>query len=146
MGGLVATRLRKLYTVGYEGRTLNDFLALLLAQGITRVIDVRALPLSRRRGFSKTSLREALERTGIDYVHIREAGNPYRNLKHDIVACLSAYRKHLSKTPEIIELVEQAALGHRAALLCVENEASNCHRSILGEQLRHTRQVSITDL
>lgn len=135
-----------LYTIGYEGRSLEIFLDLLLARRITRVIDIRALPLSRRRGFSKTPLRSALEHAGVDYIHIREAGNPFRHLKHDIKASLSSYEKYLASEPDIVELVERAALGQRATLLCVEREACNCHRSILAEQLRRTRQIKITDL
>ena len=56
--------------------TVGEFLAALQAAGVERVIDVRALPLSRRPGFSKTPLRAALAEAGIDYVHLKALGTP----------------------------------------------------------------------
>ena len=56
----------RIYTIGYEGTTVADFLAALAKAGVRRVIDVRALPLSRRPGFSKTLLGAALKEVGID--------------------------------------------------------------------------------
>ena len=58
-----------LFTVGYEGREPDELIALLQANGVDRVIDIRELPLSRRRGFSKTPLGTALRAVGIEYVH-----------------------------------------------------------------------------
>ncbi len=78
----------KLFTIGYEGRSLTEFVQLLVKNAITRVIDVRELPLSRRRGFSKTSLTEALAAHDIEYVHLRKAGNPYRDQRNDVEVCL----------------------------------------------------------
>ena len=86
-----------LYTIGYEGRALDELIAILASHRIERVIDVRDLPLSRRRGFSKTPLGTALRGAGIDYVHVREAGNPYRPLKDKLprAQLLAKYRGHL---------------------------------------------------
>ena len=67
-----------IFTIGYEGRALDELLAMLAAEKIERVIDIRDLPLSRRHGFSKTPLGEALRGVGIDYMHMESAGNPYR--------------------------------------------------------------------
>src|SRR6478609_6265917 len=66
----------RIFTIGYEGTTVSEFIASLLAAGVGRVIDVRALPLSRRPGFSKTALRGALEEAGIEYVHLKALGTP----------------------------------------------------------------------
>ncbi|HET7282589.1 MAG TPA: DUF488 domain-containing protein, partial [Sphingomicrobium sp.] len=66
----------KIFTIGYEGATVGEFLAALKQAGIGRVIDVRALPLSRRPGFSKTALRAALEESEIEYVHLKALGTP----------------------------------------------------------------------
>ena len=67
---------RPIFTIGYEATTMGEFLAALKAAGVERVIDVRALPLSRRPGFSKTPLRAALAEAGIDYVHLKALGTP----------------------------------------------------------------------
>ena len=66
----------RIFTIGYEGATMGEFLAALDAAGVERVIDVRALPLSRRPGFSKSPLRAALEEAGIDYIHLKALGTP----------------------------------------------------------------------
>ena len=66
----------RIFTIGYEGATVGEFLAALQQAGVKRVIDVRAVPNSRRPGFSKTPLRNALAETGIDYVHLRALGTP----------------------------------------------------------------------
>ena len=66
----------RIFTIGYEGATQGEFLAALEAAGVKRIIDVRAVPNSRRPGFSKTPLRNALAEAGIDYVHLRALGTP----------------------------------------------------------------------
>src|SRR5436190_8037431 len=66
----------RIFTIGYEGATMDEFLAVLKAAGVERLIDVRALPLSRRPGFSKSPLRAALEQAGIEYVHLKALGTP----------------------------------------------------------------------
>src|SRR3954469_21227515 len=66
----------KIFTIGYEGATMADFLAALTTAGVERVIDVRALPLSRRPGFSKSSLAASLAEAGIGYVHLKALGTP----------------------------------------------------------------------
>jgi uncharacterized protein (DUF488 family) len=65
-------------SIGYEGRTMPEMLRLLRKHGVRKVIDVRELPLSERRGFSKSSLSAALAASRIEYAHIRSAGNPHR--------------------------------------------------------------------
>lgn len=128
----------QVFTVGYEGRDLAEFVAVLKAAGVDRVIDVRELPLSRRKGFSKTALSNALSDVGIGYVHLRSAGNPYRDQRADVARCLKLYAGHLQRSPEIVDEVLAAARGHRAALLCVERDACNCHRSVLAAQLEES--------
>lgn len=123
------------YTIGYEGRQIDAFVKLLAKERITHVVDVRELPLSRRKGFSKTPLREALEAARIEYIHLREAGNPYRHLKDNIDECLKLYKQHLAEHPEVVGLVAKTLEGRRAALLCFEAGARSCHRSILTDRL-----------
>src|SRR4051794_34147798 len=69
----------ELFTIGYEKRHLQELIEIVRAARITKVVDVRELPLSRVRGFSKSPLGAALHAAGIAYVHLREAGNPYRH-------------------------------------------------------------------
>ena len=66
----------KIFTIGYEGVTMDEFLAALKGAGVEQVIDVRALPLSRRPGFSKNILAATLKDNGIGYVHLKALGTP----------------------------------------------------------------------
>jgi uncharacterized protein (DUF488 family) len=65
-----------LFTIGHEGRSLDELVDELARAGVNRLVDVRQLPLSRRRGFSKTALGETLHIAGIEYVHVKALGNP----------------------------------------------------------------------
>ncbi|HUS33229.1 MAG TPA: DUF488 domain-containing protein [Kofleriaceae bacterium] len=137
-----------LFTVGYEGRALDELLAILSAESIDCVIDIRELPLSRRRGFSKTPLGTALRSVGIDYVHMRSAGNPYRREKDSIPRdkLLAKYAKHIAKAEPIVDDVVKVARGKRAALLCYEHEPADCHRSLLAPRVAAKLKTKVHDL
>jgi uncharacterized protein (DUF488 family) len=103
---------------------------------IERVVDVRELPLSRHRGFSKTPLRDALARAGIRYEHVRDLGNPKptrdRYKRGDVDGGAREYRAHLhnGSYPALIELAD-SLLDENTCLLCVEHEHQTCHRSVI---------------
>ncbi len=67
---------RELFTMGYEGTTIDTFIGNLQAKRIDCVLDIRALPLSRKPGFSKKKLAERLCLVGIRYIHLAELGTP----------------------------------------------------------------------
>jgi uncharacterized protein (DUF488 family) len=125
------------YTIGYEAATMAEFLAALQRAGVARVIDVRALPLSRRPGFSKSSLAASLAEAGIDYVHLKALGTPKRGRdaakKGDVATLEAVYEEQL----ELPEAQAEAAimLGLAAekpsALLCYERDPKHCHRTLL---------------
>ena len=132
-----------LFTIGYEGLALDEFVARLKASKIDRVIDIRELPLSRRKGFSKTPLGEALAAAGIGYLHLRSAGNPYR--KED--DALVKYRMHIADASDVIAEVAEAARGHRAALLCYEADPATCHRSLIAPHVaKHLKLRSVGNI
>src|SRR5262245_4748176 len=68
--------MNKLFTVGYEGVKPADLFASLQARGVELLIDVRDVPISRKPGFSKTSLSQGLSATGIEYLHLKGLGDP----------------------------------------------------------------------
>jgi uncharacterized protein (DUF488 family) len=123
------------FTIGYSGKSIADFVEALNAVRVNRVVDVRELPLSRKKGFSKTALGDALSRVGIEYLHLRVAGNPYRAQKDDVAACLALYSAHVDRHPEVLQALEDAVDGNRAALLCFESDACDCHRSVLAARM-----------
>ena len=127
----------KIFTIGYEGTTVAEFLAALQAAGVKRVIDVRALPLSRRPGFSKTPLKNALAEEGIEYLHLKALGTPAdgrsaaRAGRHAEMARIYEGQLELPvATAQSAEMLELAA-EKPSALLCFEREPMHCHRNLL---------------
>jgi uncharacterized protein (DUF488 family) len=133
-----------LYTVGYEGLSLVEFLDRLAQAGVSRLVDVRELPLSRRPGFSKTKLSEALQELGIQYSHVRPLGNPKPNRERywsgDIRGGAEAYRRHLHNG-SYAALVELAGgLGNEpTCLMCFERDHEQCHRAVIIQSLADLR-------
>ena len=130
-----------LSTIGYEGKTVEEFLDQLDAAGVALLIDVRAVAASRRPGFSKTALAGALRERGIDYLHLRPLGTPKAGRdaarKGRIAEMRAIYEEQL-ETPEAALAMETvfAAAGERhAALLCFEVDAASCHRAMVAERL-----------
>jgi uncharacterized protein (DUF488 family) len=125
-----------IHTLGYEGATLAEFITRLKMAGIMTVADVRQMPLSRKRGFSKTALAAALEKAGIDYVHIPALGCPkpirerYR-LDGDWSAYAHAFGKHLDASSAAVLGLARLAVESRICLVCFEADFSHCHRSIV---------------
>ncbi|MBU1626147.1 DUF488 domain-containing protein, partial [bacterium] len=66
----------ELYTIGYEGRETDEFISELKKHDITRLIDIRENPFSRKKGFYKSALKTALENQGIEYIHLKALGTP----------------------------------------------------------------------
>jgi uncharacterized protein (DUF488 family) len=127
----------RIFTIGYEGATIGEFLAALNEAGIERVIDVRALPLSRRPGFSKSPLRAALEEAGIEYVHLKALGTPAdgraaaRAGRHADLERI--YAGQLELPEAIAQGAQMLAMAEDkpSALLCFEREPAHCHRTLL---------------
>src|SRR3954449_2389623 len=131
------TKKMRIFTIGYEGTTVGEFVAALEKAGVERVIDVRALPLSRRPGFSKSALRAALGEAGIEYVHLKALGTPAdgraaaRAGRHADMARIYAGQLELPEAiAEGAQMVELAR-ERPSALLCFEREPAHCHRSLL---------------
>jgi Protein of unknown function, DUF488 len=130
-------------SIGYElHKDVRDFVQLLREAGVARLIDVRELPMSRRRGYGKTALGEALSGAGIEYVHMRALGNPksFRDLyKSGLVAQgRELYQRHLLGECRFAldDLADLLSDDKRSALMCVEHDPSTCHRTVILEAMR----------
>jgi len=138
----------RIFTTGYEAATVGEFLVALQAAGVQRVIDVRALPLSRRPGFSKSALRGALEEAGIDYVHLKALGTPAdgraaaRAGRHADMARIYASQFELPET--IAQGAQMIALAEEkpSALLCFERDPAQCHRTLLIDAVAPDAEVT----
>jgi len=137
----------KLMTIGYEGKTIQALIDSLLSEGVRRVVDVRELPLSRRRGFSKTPLARALAVAGVEYVHVRDAGNPFRHDSVPTDEVLKRYRRHMSNCRGTLSRLLEVVNSSPSALLCLEADPARCHRSVLANLLaRKADRLRISDL
>jgi uncharacterized protein (DUF488 family) len=127
----------RIFTIGYEGTTVPEFIAALRKAGVERVIDVRALPLSRRPGFSKTPLRGALAEAGIEYVHLKALGTPAegraaaRAGRHADLERIYAGQLELPEAMVQSAQMLELAREKPSALLCMEREPAHCHRTLL---------------
>ena len=127
----------KIFTIGYEKATQPELIAALQAAGVKRVIDVRAVPLSRRPGFSKNILANGLAEAGIDYVHLKALGTPpagreaARNGRHAELERI--YAGQLDLPEAIVAAAEMCELAAEkpSALLCYERDPAGCHRTLL---------------
>jgi uncharacterized protein (DUF488 family) len=130
-----ASQLSGLTTIGYEGASLPAFLATLKAARITLLLDIRELPISRRKGFSKTPLSQALSAAGIRYQHERALGAP-RQLRHrlredrDLTRYFIDFREYLTTQRALLDELARSLTG-AVALLCYERNPAECHRSVV---------------
>lgn len=126
-----------IFTIGYEGATMAEFLAALAAAGVKRVIDVRALPLSRRPGFSKSTLAASLAEAGIEYIHLKALGTPKEGRdaakKGDVATLKRVYESQLQLPEAQAQAAQMVALAAEkpSALLCFERDPRHCHRTLL---------------
>jgi uncharacterized protein (DUF488 family) len=127
----------RIFTIGYEGTTVGEFIEALKKAGVERVIDVRALPLSRRPGFSKSPLRAALEESGIEYVHLKALGTPADGRAAARAGRHADLERIYFGQLELPEAIAQSAqmldlaTEKPSALLCMEREPAHCHRTLL---------------
>ena len=133
--------MRTLFTIGYEQATQAAVVAALREAGVEVLADVRYLPLSRRAGFSKSSLRAAVEEAGIGYVHLKQLGTPAEGRaaarRGDHAELSRVYAGQLELPEALAQMAELRELAEhkRAALLCYERNAAECHRALLFDAL-----------
>jgi uncharacterized protein (DUF488 family) len=131
-----------LFTIGYEKLDQKQFMAHLSNHGVEVVADIRKLPVSRKKGFSKTALRETLSCEGIDYLNYQPLGAPkelrdelYKSGNYD--RFFRKYEKNISdKTDYLAEILSLINSGRNVALLCFERNPQECHRKVVAEQIR----------
>jgi len=128
-----------IYTLGYQGLSLDEYIALLKEHPISLVIDVRAVAWSHKPGFAKNAMQSGLREVGTDYLHLQSAGNPFRK-DEDGENVMMKYRSYLQKHPECLDRIEaeiqqSAKKDTSICLTCFEKAPQDCHRSIIAEFL-----------
>lgn len=129
-----STTPQHLFTFGYEGLDIDAFVTRLVDAGARSVVDVRELPLSRKKGFSKRALAARLAAAGIEYVHVPLLGCPkpvrdaYRE-DGDWKSYTKAFMTHLKRQQAAVQELAKLAAGSAVCLICFEADYSFCHRS-----------------
>lgn len=144
--------MNRLATIGYEAATQDAVIGKLKDAGVSVLIDVRAVPSSRRAGFSKSVLAASLKAEGIDYVHLRDLGTPKPGReaarKGRIAEMHEIYEAHLAEPSAQLQLAQAAEIARErpAALLCYEADAGGCHRRIVADRIREALGCEVVDL
>lgn len=150
--GKVNRMTHGIISVGYEGRTIDTFVDALVRAGVQTVADVRLNAISRKAGFSKTRLREALADVGIQYRHMRSLGNAKENREpfwdgraeegrrvfRDALGSPEAE----SSLEELSELVRDQVV----AVLCFETDVEKCHRKVIIDELVGASEIPVAAL
>ena len=131
-----------LFTIGYEGVSLEEYINKLIINGVSVLCDVRRNPYSMKYGFSKSQLQKACNGVGIEYVHIPEVGidsdkRQELNTQADydklfVFYKTSTLKKEVAKQKEILSLLVSKK---RIALTCFEANIYQCHRKHLAESI-----------
>lgn len=141
------------FTVGHSTRTIDEFIHLLRAHGVTRVIDVRTVPRSRHNPqFNRESLNESLQAAGIGYTHMAELGGLRHTRKDSLNAgwrndSFRGYADYM-QTPEFHTALDHLiglARHDQIALMCAEALPWRCHRSLIADALL-VRGISSEDI
>jgi len=134
------------FSIGYEGLTIDSFLYKLIANNITIVVDVRNNPQSMKYGFSKKSFKQYIENAGMKYIHIPELGIPSTMRKGlgESVSHKTLFKTYENKLlpnqeAEIKHLIDLTNKDERIALVCFEADHHFCHRHTLIEHLQKNK-------
>lgn len=139
-------------TIGYEGANLDAFIETLLNAGVDTVADLRAVAVSRRKGFSKTALSERIREAGMNYVHFRDLGDPKPGREAARAGYFSEFKRiysaHLATDAAQSQLKQLSEITsrERVAVLCYEADATHCHRTMVAESLVKNDRSEIVHL
>jgi uncharacterized protein (DUF488 family) len=149
---MAAVASPELLTIGYEGCAITNVVACLKGAGVTLLMDVRAVPRSRKPGFSKRQLAAGLDQAGIAYVHLQGLGTPKAG--RDAVRAghpermRVIFEEHMTSDQAQVALAQATTLarGRRTCLLCFERDPACCHRSIVARMVRQQTGQTIINL
>ncbi|RUV41827.1 MAG: DUF488 family protein [Mesorhizobium sp.] len=142
---------RRIYTFGYEGLTIERFIERLQSARINLVVDVRATPLSRKRGFSKAAFEQALSAAGIAYVHAKAMGCPKAvrdRYKRDgsWSTYTASFLQYLSGQEAALAEVANITQSKNSCLVCFEADHRFCHRTYVARAAARKTGSPITHL
>ena len=136
-------------TIGYERRSLDEFLELVRQAPINTLVDTRHRAASRKRGFARTALTEALRGIGVRYEHRPELGTPphlMEVMRSTGSYSLDAYEEFFEAQDELLPNLTEVAAKTRTVLLCYELDPGVCHRSVLAKHVAREAGLRILHL
>lgn len=142
----------KLFTIGFEKRKIEDFIGILLKNGIEIMVDIRAVPHSRNRDYAKKNLEATLNDSGIKYLLISELGGPADLRKKvradgDYEYFFEKYEKILEEKTEFLNEISDLVRKKTICLLCYESDPAQCHRSSVANRLaKKNKSIKIEHL
>jgi uncharacterized protein (DUF488 family) len=142
----------EIFTIGYEGATLQDFVTTLRIAEIKHLVDVREVAQSRRPGFSKNSLAAALVEAGIGYTHLRQLGDPKPGReaarRGDIATFVEIFEEHLQlpATKDALSTAASICNLQPTVLLCFERNPQLCHRTLVAKSVADLCSSSVRHL
>lgn len=125
-------------SIGYQQKSIEELCDLLLGHDVERLIDVRAAAWSQRPQYRRTALAWCLAQAGIEYVHYKAAGNPFRPRKGEVLSfdkCATQYAEYIAQNPAVLKDLRLLMLEKPSAVFCYERDTMECHRSILLQAL-----------
>ncbi len=140
------------FTIGYEGLSLEKYLNTLIQNDVRVLCDVRNNPISRKFSFSKDLLSHAVTKIGIDYVHVPELGIVSEKRKHlsvdaEYTALFEEYAHQLPSRKGFIDTLFSIYMDKkRIALTCFEHDPAHCHRHVLSDYMAAKYHVKVAHL
>ncbi len=141
----------RIHTIGYQQRTGVELVQALVSAGVAFLIDVRAVPMSRKPDFRKNRLATLVSDAGIRYVGMPGLGTPKflreklaRDGKYD--EFFEQFRDHLKSAEAHIESLARLVDRKRVSLMCFERDPAECHRSVIADRVAHMLETPILHL
>ena len=134
---------KEFFTIGYEGKDINSFIQILKKNKIKLLIDVREIPLSRKKGFSKNQLNYYVNKEGIKYLHIKELGTPSK-IRHKFYINRNfeyfsrEYKKCIKNNMEYLKQLITYIQNKKSCIMCFEKDFNFCHRKIISQEIKKT--------
>lgn len=140
-----------IFTIGYEGLSIDAFMSLLAEHDVDTLVDVRELPLSRKPGFSKKALANVLNTSGRTYVHMVDLGCPKQirdQFREDgnWKRYTRGFMKHLKTQDDTIAQLSSLVVSANCALLCYEADSNFCHRSMVADAVKEYCGARVTHI
>ncbi|MBC6937276.1 MAG: DUF488 domain-containing protein [Chloroflexi bacterium] len=139
-----------LFTIGYEGLTIDSYLSILISNNISALVDVRKNPISKKYGFSKSQLKRYAESAKIEYIHLPELGVP-SNMRQNLnseQAYIDLFNQYLqqilsNQSSSLRYLKDLVYDKRRVAITCFEASHTHCHRSKITEYFENDSSFEI---